>query len=335
MIQIFVKSLTGKTYTLEIDEDESIDNLYLIYKNKINDNDPNININLIFAGKRLLTGEDKNLKFYKIQKEATIHQVLRLRGMISNFEKPKKSASSDEKVLNNFLMHSDIEQLQQVNVGEVTIDVVNTEIQPTIINLLRLMREKNASFEKSFSKKETKETILKKEDRKDIMDFMDLVYKYHKNTDLKIVLDGVDAFHKLLNYNYPEAIYIYDKLMKLHGNKAKIALRRTEPSDACIGFHCDGAYATETVSYTLNDDSDYLGGRICFITKFGLTKPNRPAGTITVHDRNILHGVSKLHLGTRYNLFVVDYLNGLGEKNVHTYDKKKIDELIKRNQVPE
>ena len=83
-------------------------------------------------------------------------------------------------------------------------------------------------------------------------------------------------------------------------------------------------------------DSDYVGGRICFITAIhGLTKPNRPAGTVTVHDRNILHGVTKLHQGTRYNLFVVDYENGLGEKNVHTYDVKKIDELIKINQVPE
>ena len=87
--------------------------------------------------------------------------------------------------------------------------------------------------------------------------------------------------------------------------RAKIVLRRTEPSDACIGFHCDGVFASKTVSYALNDDSDYVGGSICFITSFGLTKPNRPAGTITVHNREILHGVTKLHQGTRYNLFVV------------------------------
>ena len=324
MIQIFVKSLTGKTYTLEIDEDESIDNLYLIYKNKINDNDPNININLIFAGKRLLTGEDKNLKFYKIQKEATIHQVLRLRGMISNFEKPKKSASPDEEVLNKFLMYSDIEQSLE---------------QPTMMNLLSVMEKNKASLKKEYTIKDTDTTILKYKDRKDIMNFMDLVYKDHNNNDLKIVLggnqDGLHAFQKLLNYNDWDSKHIWNQLMILHKKRAKIVLRRTQPSDACIGFHCDGLYASKTVSYTLNDDSDYVGGRICFITKIGLTKPTRLAGNITIHDRDILHGVTKLHEGIRYNLFVVDYANGLGEKNVHTYDKKKIDELIKRNQVPE
>jgi hypothetical protein len=340
IIQIFVKSLTGKTYTLEIEENDSIDNLYQIYKNKINDY--NTNINLIFAGKRLLTGEDKNLKFYKIQREATLHQVLRLKGMISSFEKPENSASSDENVLNNFLMYSDIEQSleQPVQVGNLKMIAPNTRIQPTMLNYLRLMTQKKASFDKTFFIKETENTILKEKDRKDIMNFMDLVYKDHNNNDLKIVLggnqDGLHAFQKLLNNNDWNSKHKWNQLTIFHGKsgkRAKIVLRRTQPSDACIGFHCDGAYASKTVSYTLNDDSDYVGGRICFITSFGLTKPNRPAGTVTVHDRNILHGVTKLHQGTRYNLFVVDYANGLGEENVHTYDVYKIEELINKYQV--
>merc|ERR1719410_1871258 len=44
-----------------------------------------------------------------------------------------------------------------------------------------------------------------------------------------------------------------------HG--AKIALRMTQgPSNACINFHCDGAYATGTVQIALNDESEYKGG---------------------------------------------------------------------------
>ena len=279
---------------------------------------------MIFCGRQLLTGKNFDLKSYKIQKEATIHQVLRLKGMISNFKKPTKSASPDEEVLNKFLMYSDIEQSLE---------------QPTMMNLLSVMGKNKASLNKLYTIKDTGTTILKEKDRKDIMNFMDLVYKDHNNNDLKIVLggnqDGLHAFQKLLNYNDWDSKHIWNQLMIFHGERAKIVLRRTQPSDACIGFHCDGAYASKTVSYTLNDDSDYVGGRICFITKIGLTKPTRLAGNITIHDRDILHGVTKLHEGIRYNLFVVDYANGLGEENVHTYDVEQIDDLINRNKVPE
>jgi len=46
---------------------------------------------------------------------------------------------------------------------------------------------------------------------------------------------------------------------------AKIALRITQgPSNACIAFHCDGEYATGTVQVSLNEPSQYKGGRLCY-----------------------------------------------------------------------
>ena len=75
-MQIYIKTLTGKTLVLDIDPCDTIENI----NNKIEEKEgiPPAHQKLIFKGN--LLNPERTLADYNIQKDSTLHLILYLRG---------------------------------------------------------------------------------------------------------------------------------------------------------------------------------------------------------------------------------------------------------------
>ena len=94
-----------------------------------------------------------------------------------------------------------------------------------------------------------------------------------------------------------------EALFASHGGRVDaVALRRSAAVGQCIRFHADENFMTLQVC--LNDDFD--GGDLVYLADdCALVKPRRPAGSYTVHNDRVVHGVSTLVRGVRYALLLL------------------------------
>ena len=298
LIQVYLKTLTGKTITLRCCLSDTV----AVLKSMIYDKEgvPPDQQRLMFHGR--LLEDSRSLSECNISDESTIQLVLRLRGMISSF-----TTTNSSDAFNGFLLGQNPPPSAE-----------SFEYHwPTM------------SQSASYIYRTDKRNMLSPTQRETCIKFLDFIWgelTHQEGTsvpDLKVRLSDEKAAELLLDYRGSMTDGLHNsealrQLTSMHRGTSCIALRRTSgPTPGAIDLHFDGNYSTETIQVALNDDRDYVGGRLCYFTpQNGLHVLRRAAGDLTKHGADVLHAVTRLTSGTRYSLFVVDTKNGLGDSNV-------------------